>query len=295
MGPAVTLRAQMIPPIKVMKTIKPVGPPKAVKDGYLYDLGQNFSGWPRIVLSGPKGAKVRLMPGELFSNGQVNQSSSGSPAYFQYTLERRWPRRMDASFQLLRIPLGSSPRRGCQRRHPHPEGTPVIEELEGQVLYPDVQTTGTFECSNPLLNRIHEIINWAIISNMKSVLTDCPHREKLGWLEQTYLNGPGVMFNYDVLPLYRKIADDMAEAQLEQRFGARHCPGIYRFSGRFSRFARMGKRLHYFALAGLSTLRRPSTPGKTLFHDATLPRLSGHSGQRTYSQLRSGRLVRYRP
>jgi alpha-L-rhamnosidase len=48
---------------------------------------------------------------------------------------------------------------------------------------------------------------------MKSVLTDCPHREKLGWLEESYLNGPGVVYNYDVLPLYRKIADDMAEAQ----------------------------------------------------------------------------------
>ena len=65
-----------------------------------------------------------------------------------------------------------------------------------------------------MFNRIHEIINWAIISNLKSVITDCPHREKLGWLEQTYLNGPGIMLNYDVLPLYRKIADDMSEAQL---------------------------------------------------------------------------------
>jgi hypothetical protein len=212
-GPGGELRAQMIPSIKVMKTIKPIGPPKAIKDGYLYDLGQNFSGWPHIVLSGPKGAIVRLLPGELFSNGQVNQSSSGGPAYFQYTLKgegrEEWtPRFSYYGFRWVQV-QGAVPKGESAS-----DGTAVVEELEGQVLYPDVQTTGIFECSNPLFNRIHEIINWAIISNMKSVLTDCPHREKLGWLEQTYLNGPGLMYNYDVLPLYRKIADDMAQAQL---------------------------------------------------------------------------------
>ncbi|MGA2059398.1 MAG: family 78 glycoside hydrolase catalytic domain [Thermoguttaceae bacterium] len=213
-GPGGILRAQMIPPIIVMKTVKPVGPPQKTNDGYLYDLGQNFSGWPRIVLNGPKASKVRLVPGELLSNGQVNQSSSGRPAYFQYTLEgqdsEEWmPRFSYYGFRWVQV-QGAAPKDASA-----PEGTPVVEELQGQVLYPDVQTVGSFQCSNPLLNRIHEIINWAIISNLKSVITDCPHREKLGWLEQTYLNGPGIMFNYDVLPLYRKIADDMAQAQLQ--------------------------------------------------------------------------------
>ncbi len=101
------------------------------------------------------------------------------------------------------------------------------------MLYPDVETTGAFECSNPLLNRIHQIINWAIISNMKSVLTDCPHREKLGWLEETYLNGPGVMFNYDVLPLYRKIAADMAQAQLDNGLVPDIAPEFTVFQGGF--------------------------------------------------------------
>jgi alpha-L-rhamnosidase len=231
-GPGGILRAQMIPPIKVMKTIQPIGPPQKINDDYLYDLGQNFSGWPRIVLSGPIASKVRLVPGELLSNGKVNQSSSGGPAYFQYTLagqgREEWsPRFSYYGFRWVQV-HGAPPKDASP-----PEDTPVIEELEGQVLYPDVQTVGTFQCSNPLLNRIHEIINWAIISNLKSVITDCPHREKLGWLEQTYLNGPGVMFNYDVLPLYRKIADDMAQAQLNNGLVPDIAPEYTVFQGGF--------------------------------------------------------------
>ncbi|MGD0653748.1 MAG: family 78 glycoside hydrolase catalytic domain [Thermoguttaceae bacterium] len=231
-GPGGILRAQMIPAMKVMKTVKPVGPPQKIKDGWLYDLGQNFSGWPRIVLSGPKGATVRLVPGELLSNGQVNQSSSGRPAYFQYTLKgegrEEWaPRFSYYGFRWVQV-QGAAPKDASAT-----DGTPVIEDLEGQVLYPDVRTAGVFECSNPLFNRIHEIINWAIISNMKSVLTDCPHREKLGWLEESYLNGPGVMCNYDVLPLYRKIAQDMAEAQLENGLVPDIAPEYTVFQGGF--------------------------------------------------------------
>src|ERR1019366_9185781 len=60
---------------------------------------------------------------------------------------------------------------------------------------------------------IHKLIDAAILSNMQSVLTDCPHREKLGWLEESHLLGSAIMYNYGVQSLYGKIADDMSEAQ----------------------------------------------------------------------------------
>jgi hypothetical protein len=73
---------------------------------------------------------------------------------------------------------------------------------------------GEFYTSNRLFMRIHRLIDMAIASNMASILTDCPHREKLGWLEQTYLAGSAIFFNYDVAPLYRKMARDIRDAQL---------------------------------------------------------------------------------
>ena len=60
---------------------------------------------------------------------------------------------------------------------------------------------------------MNELIKWAIKSNLQSVMTDCPHREKLGWLEQTYLMGGGIHYNYDIYHLYNKLVDDMIEAQ----------------------------------------------------------------------------------
>ena len=73
---------------------------------------------------------------------------------------------------------------------------------------------GQFECSDPLINRIHALINAAIQSNLQSVITDCPHREKLGWLEVPHLLARGIMYNYDVARRYAKISQDMAESQI---------------------------------------------------------------------------------
>ena len=48
---------------------------------------------------------------------------------------------------------------------------------------------------------------------MQGVFTDCPQREKLGWIEQLHLNGPVILYNYDVATFIRKIMQDMVDAQ----------------------------------------------------------------------------------
>ena len=86
--------------------------------------------------------------------------------------------------------------------------------LQTDVVHDDVAVDGHFTSGVPLLNQIHALIDRAILSNLASVITDCPTREKLGWLEQTYLAATSIMDNYGVLKIYDKIADDIAEAQL---------------------------------------------------------------------------------
>ena len=70
-----------------------------------------------------------------------------------------------------------------------------------------------FTCSNDLFNKTNTLIDWAIKSNTVSVFTDCPHREKLGWLEQTHLMGASVQYNYDIASLCKKVIKDMMNAQ----------------------------------------------------------------------------------
>jgi hypothetical protein len=92
---------------------------------------------------------------------------------------------------------------------------PVVERFGGEALHDAAAVDGEFSSSDTQLNRIHALIDAAIRNNMVSVLTDCPTREKLGWLEQTYLAGPSILYNFDLSLLYRKMGRDMREAQLD--------------------------------------------------------------------------------
>ena len=79
-------------------------------------------------------------------------------------------------------------------------------------------------CIRDRFNDIHQIVRQAILSNTKSYFTDCPHREKLGWLEQTHLIGPSIMYNLDVHNLYDKVEGDMADTQWENGLVPDICP-----------------------------------------------------------------------
>lgn len=209
------LTAQSSPPLAITKRLPARSVSEPRRGVYVYDLGQNFSGWPCIRVSGPNGTRVKLKPAELLTEeGLANQKYSGSPYELNYVLKgegiEEWhPRFTYYGFRYVQVEGAAPAGEGVEE-----SDLPVLHGLEGHMIGPDVADAGGFRCSDPLLNRIHEIINWAIVSNMKSVFTDCPHREKLGWLEQLHLMGPSVMFNYECEALFEKIMRDMSDAQL---------------------------------------------------------------------------------
>jgi alpha-L-rhamnosidase len=182
---------------------------------YTLDFGQNASGIIKFKVKGKKGQVVRLTPGELLDEDSlVTQKATGEPCFYTYVLrgtdDELWkPRFTYYGFRYMRI-AGAVP-----AGYPNPKGLPVISEpelLHTRNLSP---AAGTFRCSGELFNSIYSLINWSIKSNLASVATDCPHREKLGWLEQTHLMGNSIKFMYDIHNLYSKIIDDMTEAQLD--------------------------------------------------------------------------------
>ncbi|MBB6731016.1 alpha-L-rhamnosidase [Cohnella zeiphila] len=237
-APRGTLRSQHAQPLKVMRRFEPLDVKRTKSGARLVDFGQNFSGWTEIAVAGPAGSTVTLIPGErLTDDGEPDQRMSGSPYRLSYTLkgdgEERWrPRFTYYGFRYVLIegaaPLGDGSREEA-KAEAEPQTAPAEAEpqadsteaepqatllgIEGQMIYPDIATTGAFRCSDPMLERIHEIINRAILSNTKSVFTDCPHREKLGWLEQVHLMGPSILYNYDAESLFAKVMDDIRDAQ----------------------------------------------------------------------------------
>lgn len=181
---------------------------------YICDFSQNASGIIRFTVRGNMGQTVRITPGELLDEDSlVTQKATGEPFFFTYTLkgtaEETWmPRFTYYGFRYAKI-SGAVP-----EGQPNPSGLPVISDIELLHTRNSSPVIGTFRCSNELFNSIYTLINWSIKSNLASVATDCPHREKLGWLEQTHLMGNSIKFIYDIHNLYSKIIDDMIEAQL---------------------------------------------------------------------------------
>jgi alpha-L-rhamnosidase len=213
-GPGGALVGEQSPPIRVLHSYEPIATTQPRPGVTVYDLGQNISGWPEIQVNGRAGSTVKLIAGELLdSSGLVTQrSADAAPSReqsYSYTLKggtETWhPRFSYWGFRYVQAERMAAP--GSQE-------LPSILTLRGQFMHDDVESVGTFDTSNELFNRIYRLIDRAVKSNMFSVLTDCPHREKLGWLEQTYLAGSSILLNHDAVSLYRKMAQDIRDSQL---------------------------------------------------------------------------------
>ncbi len=213
------LKAQMQPPVKVMQTYAPVKIMETGPDVYLYDFGVNFSGWVRIHIKSrgdQSGTKITLTPGEILDKNNVpDQKVTGRGYHWEYTMnetnEQEYaPRFTYTGFRYLQVE-GALPLQFSLNN----KSQPVLDSVQGEFIYPNLGAKGDFHCSEQLFNDIHKIILQAVLSNTKSYLTDCPHREKLPWLEQSYLIGPSMMANFDYQSLYEKIEQDMTDAQRE--------------------------------------------------------------------------------
>ena len=204
-------------PVKVMEEF-PVFKIRKTKYGkWLYDMGQNFSGVARLTVKGKRGQAVRMNTCELFDPAvdsiQIHGGYRGETRY-TYTLRgdaepESWaPQFTYHGFRYVLID-GAVP-----AGEPNPEGLPEIVDVRGLHIRNSTPESGTFVSSNDLLNKTQRLIGWGIKSNMVSYLTDCPHREKLPWLEQLHLMFGSLQYTFDMFSLYEKMLDDMAMAQL---------------------------------------------------------------------------------
>lgn len=231
-SPKGVLRPQTTTPIKVMESF-PIRNVKKVGNSHVYDMGQNLSGYPMIKVAGEKGTIIRLTVGEnINEDGTVNQSQSGAPYYYEYTLkgdkEETWhPRFSYYGYRFIQIDVIKSDEN--DDNHSMPE----IKDLKSCFVYNSSPQTGYFNCSNEIFNDAHRIIVNAIKSNMHAVFTDCPHREKLGWLEQVHLNGPGLFYNFDLTTFAPKIMQDIRDAQLSSGLVPDIAPEYVVFEGGF--------------------------------------------------------------
>ena len=213
-GPGGVLKgaSESAPPIRLQELLQAKSSRVVTERIQVYDLGQNASIIPRIRIKGPAGASVRLIPGELLGpDGRVDQRSAlhGGSSYCTYTLSgspegETWhPHFFYHGARYLQLELCASDN----------QPLPAVLSVEGMLVHSDSTPIGDFECSNELFNRIRTLVRWAQRSNSFHVFTDCPHRERLGWIEQYYLNGPSLRYEFDYARLFRKGLNDMSASQ----------------------------------------------------------------------------------
>jgi len=162
-------------PVRKTQEIKPVSMSEPVSGVFVYDMGQNFSGWARLKVAGDAGTKVtmrfaeRLNPDGTIYTENLRSAKCTDTYILKGAGTEQWePKFTFHGFQY--IELTGYPAK------------PALDAITGIVLHTAAPLTGSFECSNQVLNKLYSNIVWGQRSNYLEVPTDCPQRdERLGW------------------------------------------------------------------------------------------------------------------
>ena len=198
--------AQIAPPIRCVESIEPVSVEKKSETSYLVDFGQNFAGWVRIRVKGPAGSTVVLNHSEMLdASGSVYTENLRSIRQLDRCIlkgdgeEFYEPRFTQHGFRYVEV--------SCSEPF-------SIIDMAGCAISASMDRTGTFECSNSLINRVYRNILRTQRANFLTVPTDCPQRdERMGWLGDAQLFAGTASLNMDTARFYTKWMADISEAQ----------------------------------------------------------------------------------
>ena len=193
------------PPVRPVRRTQTVAP--VTRDGNVLDFGQNLVGWVRLRVRGVaagteivlRHAEVLDAQGRLFTEPLRTAKATdvyvaaGSP---EETYEPRFTFHGFRYAEITGIDLDRV-------------------DVEAVVIHSDLDRIGTFECSEPLLNRLHENVVWGLRGNFVSVPTDCPQRdERLGWTGDAQVFAPTASFLYDCEMFWENWLADLAADQM---------------------------------------------------------------------------------
>jgi len=244
--PVGPLVAQAQPPIRITERIPAIRITEPAPGVFIYDLGQNFSGWATLRFQQPlppPGTVITLRYGELLNadgtlnpmtsvagqikgtttNAQGIEQSIGGPgappiAWQRDTyITRGTPDSSDAATETY------TPRFTFHAfRYVEVTGLPITGlpagdaagriTINGLRLNSDIADAGSFTCSNELLNQIQLMCRRTFLANILSVQSDCPHRERFGYGGDIVATSEAFTLNFDMSRFYAKVVRDFSDA-----------------------------------------------------------------------------------
>ncbi len=205
------------PGMKTFDVFKPAEIKRPAPGLFTYVFPQNCSALLRFTVDGGRaGSRIRFKPCEYMDDaGKVKFTytwGTGKDIWHDYTKRSAGPE----SHQVLFCYVGAQfvqVEGAVPEGDPNPRGLPVIRSLEQVHVRADCPVVGEFASSSQMHNRAHALVDWSIRSNMAHVPTDCPHREKNGWLEQDWHMARALSYGYDTHGWFTKVCRDIRDTQ----------------------------------------------------------------------------------
>ena len=207
--------AQIIPPIKKLKELEPKRVFQGTDGEWIVDFGQNIAGWVKLNVQEKEGQVIEIIntealltDGSDIFQGSTGGGANGMPQIYRYickgkTLESWEPKFSYHGFRYSKIKGISS--------------KPDAHMIKAVLVATDIEETGSFSCSDDLLNKMHKISKWTIFDNIHGIPEDCPHREKCGWLGDAHAFCEYALYNYDMYDFYKKYMVDIVTQMRQVR------------------------------------------------------------------------------
>lgn len=203
------------PPVRVTQIISPQNIFRSNSGKVLIDFGQNLVGRLRInSLQKAAGTLISFSHAEVLENGELGvrplRHAKATDAIICDGLELvDWtPKFTFHGFRYVQVNGWAPEDATCPL---------TTSSLVAEVMHSDMKRTGWFECSNPLINKLHENATWSTRGNFLSIPTDCPQRdERLGWTGDIQVFAPSANFLYSTTGMLNNWLDDLAVEQAER-------------------------------------------------------------------------------
>lgn len=202
--PPIRCSAQMIAPNRVVARLPAVAIHEPQQGQYLLDFGKNLTGRLRMKVAGAAGTEIGFTyyASHTGDREKLTENFRQADRYLcrgepgeQFSSQFNW-----RAFRFVRVT-------GLARR-------PALSDAVAELIATDLPWAGNFQCSEPILNRLHELVVHTHRSiTLGGIQVDCPHRERLGYGAEGQGGLVQAVYNFDAAAFYAKWARDFQDGQ----------------------------------------------------------------------------------